>query len=1077
MAQGDIFPNSYYYHNIGYEVDCACEQDSPTGGSGFEVAGAYGSDEDAFADGVAEDNVYELSQPNVFGLASGFLRLRKSLLVVLLLLMSMLLYGQDKGFAIMVFNTKVSMDAMTPNLRNGSELAYVLEDSTYYRWSRDKSQWVKYTTGKVYEIPNAADTSTITTPYEGDVAYIADTLMFIRGQSSWLTIEGISGNTLTYYPDRQELADTSAAIRGDFPSGTVTSVGLSLPSQFTVTGSPVTTSGTLSGAWQNQAANTVLAGPSSGGAAAPTFRSLVAADITAGGGVTGSGVANQYAYFSGPSTLASDDILNIGNTYSSLGGSIEIGADVVDDRAALNIVGTNILLGANESSSANHWESNSRSGAGPKIAAIKMPKHNGGYLGLFFGYSSSSPGNYIYFGGNQTFGGPNLGVEPDRMYFKTSGGSGYSDVLIYSGKLRIGISSASDVPAYSLDIGGTAAMRLNPSSDPVYAPGVFWYNSTDNRFNWTNGVTKYHLVPWTTWASGFEYSNAIKANQFYTPNIVIGSNYIQSYGSSSGIYLNYNGSGPIRFYGGGTTTRGYIGSNGNWGFGTESPLRKVHVEGTTRITGSVDTASIDNIVTSNSLGDLRHTPLSEISLGASSIGTLANNYIPVYNSSGDSLKNSLVYDDGSGVAIGNSTVASNRLLYIKGASSTSTTFPLEVENSSFAEILQVRDDGKVTLGGGTGLVFDRTSKTAYMNPSGSYTTSTNTSFAVRGNDDLSTSYALRAFRSNFDPIFVARNDGRVGVGTTSPGYVLDVSGASAALRLQPYTGTPVNASGVYYTSSTNRPHFMDGTTDWPIVRGAVESFTTGSLLFSGTTGQAQQDNSNLFWDNVNKRLGIGTVTPDGVIAVESGDYQWGCSPNVTISSITGTQFGSTNAAGTSSSGRHAFFLGDASIFRSIGGVFIGDIGSEKIPSAKLNVKSSSATLIFLAEDGTGNPILSAERANRRVGIGTTSPQRALHVTGEMRVTDLTTDTPTRIVGADIDGDFGEMTAGPSITVGSGQINVTTPLSGSGAPVVNPRFNGDKYFDYTNNKWYMAWDNEDGDGTGDGLDADDWIMLN
>lgn len=62
-------------------------------------------------------------------------------------------------------------------------------------------------------------------------------------------------------------------------SGTVTSVGLSLPSIFSVSGSPVTTSGTLTGTLATQSANTVFAGPTTGGAATPAFRALVAADI------------------------------------------------------------------------------------------------------------------------------------------------------------------------------------------------------------------------------------------------------------------------------------------------------------------------------------------------------------------------------------------------------------------------------------------------------------------------------------------------------------------------------------------------------------------------------------------------------------------------------------------------------------------------------------------------------------------------------------------------------------------------------------------------------------------------------
>jgi hypothetical protein len=60
--------------------------------------------------------------------------------------------------------------------------------------------------------------------------------------------------------------------------GTVTSVGLSLPGIFNVSGSPVTTSGILNATLANQAQNTFFAGPTTG-SAAPTFRSLVAGDI------------------------------------------------------------------------------------------------------------------------------------------------------------------------------------------------------------------------------------------------------------------------------------------------------------------------------------------------------------------------------------------------------------------------------------------------------------------------------------------------------------------------------------------------------------------------------------------------------------------------------------------------------------------------------------------------------------------------------------------------------------------------------------------------------------------------------
>jgi hypothetical protein len=91
------------------------------------------------------------------------------------------------------------------------------------------------------------------------------------------------------------VAGTNVSITGTWPNqtinatgdggpgpggpGTVTSVGLSLPSQFTVTGSPVTTAGTLTATLATQSANLVWAGPTTGAAAAPAFRSLVADDI------------------------------------------------------------------------------------------------------------------------------------------------------------------------------------------------------------------------------------------------------------------------------------------------------------------------------------------------------------------------------------------------------------------------------------------------------------------------------------------------------------------------------------------------------------------------------------------------------------------------------------------------------------------------------------------------------------------------------------------------------------------------------------------------------------------------------
>jgi len=98
-----------------------------------------------------------------------------------------------------------------------------------------------------------------------------DLLVYASGHNARLAV-GTNGYVLTVVsgaPSWQPIAS----------SGTVTSVGLSAPAQFSVAGSPVTTSGTLALSWVTQNANLVLAGPSTGSPAAPSFRSLVAADI------------------------------------------------------------------------------------------------------------------------------------------------------------------------------------------------------------------------------------------------------------------------------------------------------------------------------------------------------------------------------------------------------------------------------------------------------------------------------------------------------------------------------------------------------------------------------------------------------------------------------------------------------------------------------------------------------------------------------------------------------------------------------------------------------------------------------
>jgi len=73
----------------------------------------------------------------------------------------------------------------------------------------------------------------------------------------------------------------AATVRTTIGAGTLTSVALTVPGILSVAGSPITGAGTLAVSLVTQVANTVFAGPTSGGATAPAFRALVASDIPA----------------------------------------------------------------------------------------------------------------------------------------------------------------------------------------------------------------------------------------------------------------------------------------------------------------------------------------------------------------------------------------------------------------------------------------------------------------------------------------------------------------------------------------------------------------------------------------------------------------------------------------------------------------------------------------------------------------------------------------------------------------------------------------------------------------------------
>jgi hypothetical protein len=133
----------------------------------------------------------------------------------------------------------------------------------------------------------------------GDLSgtYPAPTVAKLQGWAVSGSAPG-NGQVLTWVAANSDWEPAAPAAAG----GTVTSVALTVPGVIfvsPVSGSPITTSGTLALTLATQTANRVLAGPTTGAAATPTFRALVLADLPSGVALLAS--ANTFSV--GPQTI------------------------------------------------------------------------------------------------------------------------------------------------------------------------------------------------------------------------------------------------------------------------------------------------------------------------------------------------------------------------------------------------------------------------------------------------------------------------------------------------------------------------------------------------------------------------------------------------------------------------------------------------------------------------------------------------------------------------------------------------------------------------------------------------------
>lgn len=343
----------------------------------------------------------------------------------------------------------------------------------------------------------------------------------------------------------------------------------------------------------------------------------------------------------------------------------------------------------------------------------------------------------------------------------------------------------------------------------------------DFRFNYGNDAANRYL-----W---FNKNNSYDGGVLWTRDNST-ADWQMSNASSSGDFFMYS-------FGTGTSVLTIKRSNGNVGIGTTSPSEKLHISGNTLVTGTLEVDTVNNgvgdfltrtaggIVTRRTAAEVRSDIGAQAALTNPVTGTGTLNFVSKFTSTGSTLGNSQIFDNGTNVGVG--TTDPTTKLSVSGR--------IRAFGVGNAGIITSED----TQPGGAAIS---------LNPQ----FSTNVPGIQTGNSPI-------AFYTNGSEKMRITSGGNVGIGTTSPpsklsisGGTLSVSGSGSGFGVvklgdptdaNPYVGMYRSAAASIATSG----NFLN--------LGGYDgiAFTTGAAQLSGQPERMRITSSGF--------VGIGTTAP------------------------------------------------------------------------------------------------------------------------------------------------------------------------------------------------------------------------
>jgi hypothetical protein len=171
----------------------------------------------------------------------------------------------------------------------------------------------------------------------------------------------------------------------------------------------------------------------------------------------------------------------------------------------------------------------------------------------------------------------------------------------------------------------------------------------------------------------------------------------------------------------------------------------------------------------------------------------------------------------------------------------------------------------------------------------------------------------------------------------------------------------------------------------PVANGGTNAgvFTAGSVVFAGTSGTYTQDNSGLFYDNTNDRLGIGTASPNYKLHIKptsSGRTVYDSRMLMTIESSSEAYY-NINIPSNGAGGFRVFATPDNPIVDAAFEYWPFNDGNSR-PYKRFHFYSSGY-FGFNAKDNIERFRIDS---TGYIGIGVIGPTEKLHVDGNARIT-------------------------------------------------------------------------------------------